>query len=986
MIYTTNNAENLDFKKAEFLSKSGNVIKTLYLASESKFLFPADFIEYGMEFIPDKYKFNSDTPLNYLDAETKKLIDRDITKPYFATLGSNNDDPSIYYFGSVLTGNQRVYAIPCSDPEVKTIRTGPLDITFENDKELWAVKVVFIVVADGKEIAEVNLENLAFFKNINPLRNLNQTYLRNDELYNLEQPVTTKDGWTFDSLSGTILGNSVQDELGKILTEKICPDTYSLMPRIDNLTFYKRGDIIGYVGEQYTGTTFMIKSGYYECTKSGAYLVSYIYDAENNYLIIGCIDPAQSPNWKPLPPGTYPDSKLYDPKTIKIRNKYYEVGDTVMFGGKLYRCNKDTSLITRLVNPEDVDLRIPQEITDKNWELISWWTGEILDYPPLPEFRDYKKGDVVRASSGSLYQAKRDCSNYLNYKKPSDIISVYLVSRINDITKDWEEEDSRSFTYLPDTWIPSTTEFHEYNRGEIVIYKNRLYQSQVNHNYNFWPDKAEQGYDSYGTTDVNELYVWSNDPKLCAYPDKDKCWKLLEGYTVTEYNENSIYNRGDLVWSNNKIWVSLINNNTGAKILELSKNWTSSPTDFLGSHVKIVTNIGFSADVIGGNYCVDVPEIICPPGYYLPKRSGVYPEIATVDVHWELMFFGESKEDYFGRSIELCGRPEGYGDNYSAITKKLASLPPCPGADTTEKDEVEEYDLHILIKYWKEIELAGNVIYLEYKGPFRLPVVAGYATKDYNAFDLDMKIVGDVANINGFENLVFPETEFTATIIVPKGKKVRSIMRRYVPINTLLEAYDPDRLVHNKEYIVNYHEVAQALVRSSDPMLSDDIAIDEPFEDQLVEIKGDSIEITDSIDKNGALVYILKFENSFYYTVSVRSYINVELSDYSMSTGEWIKAGTNSNGFVFKVFDESKPIASVTYWLEAGKVKYKFEGEVVGGSIIGSNNTNFRAAVRKNELYFYDLWIDESGTARTTVQTGKNLTSDLYLEIYDYKQ
>ena len=92
---------------------------TLLKGSNSKILEPEDFLEYGIDFIPTKYKFNSKFPLEFLGETIKKEIGENtedletLAKTLFPT--DNNEDiyEGISYFGSITVSEQTLILVKC---------------------------------------------------------------------------------------------------------------------------------------------------------------------------------------------------------------------------------------------------------------------------------------------------------------------------------------------------------------------------------------------------------------------------------------------------------------------------------------------------------------------------------------------------------------------------------------------------------------------------------------------------------------------------------------------------------------------------------------------------------------------------------------------------------------------------------------------------------------------------------------------------------
>ena len=81
-------------------------------ASKSSLLGVSDFAEYGLKFIPSKYKFNSDPAINYLSEKSREVVgpsidDLEKVEGTFFPTGSKVSKEELYgYFGSIDINNQ----------------------------------------------------------------------------------------------------------------------------------------------------------------------------------------------------------------------------------------------------------------------------------------------------------------------------------------------------------------------------------------------------------------------------------------------------------------------------------------------------------------------------------------------------------------------------------------------------------------------------------------------------------------------------------------------------------------------------------------------------------------------------------------------------------------------------------------------------------------------------------------------------------------
>ena len=253
---------------------------TLLKGSNSKILEPEDFLEYGIDFIPTKYKFNSKFPLELLGGTIKREIGENtedlerLTKTMFPTDSNEDVDEKIKYFGSITVSEQTLILVKCpSDYEEMeficgnsvcfTIRFGGERSVNSGDfvklpkckYEIDSNKIVWIVIGQDGLVRDINLSYRAWSGSINKFRNLNQKLLRNDDFYKyLSDPeIIENEGETtlwFDRNSGTLLGTGVVSRSNTpILSNK-------LMSITNNKTFspyvsYSKGSIVNWDGREW---------------------------------------------------------------------------------------------------------------------------------------------------------------------------------------------------------------------------------------------------------------------------------------------------------------------------------------------------------------------------------------------------------------------------------------------------------------------------------------------------------------------------------------------------------------------------------------------------------------------------------------------------------------------------------------------------------------------------------------------------------------
>ena len=249
-------------------------------ASRSSLLGVSDFAEYGLKFIPSKYKFNSDPSINYLSEKSRDVVGLNvddlekISSALFATSEKYSEEikkAGYSYFGSIDISGQTLTMIDVPsgydyvylfdlDPETEELDTGESLVDDE-----WKVKISlddkksrkllwFILSPQGK-VDNINLSYLMWSNSNNQERNRNQYLLRNDELEEISNKVdivSTLGGTDLvvDLNSNTLLGNKKIDYCplleGKIFQTYNIPDTDRVT---DNSILYRKGTIATRLGQ-----------------------------------------------------------------------------------------------------------------------------------------------------------------------------------------------------------------------------------------------------------------------------------------------------------------------------------------------------------------------------------------------------------------------------------------------------------------------------------------------------------------------------------------------------------------------------------------------------------------------------------------------------------------------------------------------------------------------------------------------------------------
>lgn len=184
-----------------------------------------DLNEYGWEFLVNKQKYNSQSPLDYLNDKVKILVGPKLTEvnklreTFFPTMSKLTLDRKITYFGSITVGKQRLVMVNVG-PGYDTVKFYDTTISEETPKivvrfeksEIAPSKILwFVITSGGKEsILDINLSFISWEHSKNPERKQNHYLLRNDDMAKAiaDLDMIEKVGsFSIDQASSTILGN-----------------------------------------------------------------------------------------------------------------------------------------------------------------------------------------------------------------------------------------------------------------------------------------------------------------------------------------------------------------------------------------------------------------------------------------------------------------------------------------------------------------------------------------------------------------------------------------------------------------------------------------------------------------------------------------------------------------------------------------------------------------------------------------------------------
>lgn len=247
-------------------------------ASKSSLLGVSDFAEYGLKFIPSKYKFNSDPSINYLSENSRDVVGPSVSdlekieSTFFPTISKVSKEERYGYFGSININNQTLTMInipsgydtvylydtylDLTELELETVgglRSFVLHSTWKvciglSKEEALSKKLLWLVLSEEGKVSNINLSHLMWSGSDNPERNLCQYLLRNDRKKDIDNSVDIVGslGGTdiiVDKNSDTILGNKKIDKH---------PILSSLLGRFNHLSkhipgkAYKEGSIVEY--------------------------------------------------------------------------------------------------------------------------------------------------------------------------------------------------------------------------------------------------------------------------------------------------------------------------------------------------------------------------------------------------------------------------------------------------------------------------------------------------------------------------------------------------------------------------------------------------------------------------------------------------------------------------------------------------------------------------------------------------------------------
>lgn len=194
--------------------------------SSSSLLGISDYAEYGLNFLPTKYKYNGKFPLELMSNKSRKLVGTElldiekVSRSFFPTLCEESDKPSYSYFGTVEINSQilvmidmpsgydKVYVFDYSVTEF--YNNWKTEFTLSEADEKTSRKLLWFILSPGGSVFDINLTKNTWSNSINPERNQNEYLLRNDELKKTVNLVKKLKGTDIvvDRNSDTILGTS----------------------------------------------------------------------------------------------------------------------------------------------------------------------------------------------------------------------------------------------------------------------------------------------------------------------------------------------------------------------------------------------------------------------------------------------------------------------------------------------------------------------------------------------------------------------------------------------------------------------------------------------------------------------------------------------------------------------------------------------------------------------------------------------------------
>lgn len=192
--------------------------------SSSSLLGISDFAEYGLNFLPTKYKYNGKFPLELMSNKSRKLVGTElldiekVSRSFFPTLCEESDKPDYSYFGTVEINSQTLVMIDMPSGYDKAYLfdysvtkfndTWKTEFALDKLDEKTSRKLLWFIISPGGSVFDINLTKNTWSTSINPERNQNEYLLRNDELKKTVSLVEKLSGTgiVVDRNSDTILG------------------------------------------------------------------------------------------------------------------------------------------------------------------------------------------------------------------------------------------------------------------------------------------------------------------------------------------------------------------------------------------------------------------------------------------------------------------------------------------------------------------------------------------------------------------------------------------------------------------------------------------------------------------------------------------------------------------------------------------------------------------------------------------------------------
>lgn len=192
--------------------------------SSSSLLGISDFAEYGLNFLPTKYKYNGKFPLELMSNKSRKLVGTElldlekVSKSFFPTLCEESEKSGYSYFGTVDINSQTLVMIdmPSGYDKVyifdysvtKFYDNWKTEFTLSEASEKTSRKLLWFILSPDGSVFDINLTKNTWSGSINPERNQNEYLLRDDELKKTVNLVEKISGTSIvvDRNSDTILG------------------------------------------------------------------------------------------------------------------------------------------------------------------------------------------------------------------------------------------------------------------------------------------------------------------------------------------------------------------------------------------------------------------------------------------------------------------------------------------------------------------------------------------------------------------------------------------------------------------------------------------------------------------------------------------------------------------------------------------------------------------------------------------------------------